>query len=159
MTTTILNTKIRKVENKIPEHAKYTTTPEFDKLAAENFAARIKKTDLVRKSDFDNKLTSFNRKITSIKTKYLEVQKKLNNLITKYYNFFLGRIYFISNDGSQNTFLYQPTLTTLELKKDKGIHYVPSCKLNGVYNSKLNPIYTAFLHSIKTFWIQIGNKT
>ena len=29
----------------------------------------------------------------------------------------LGRIFFTSNDGFQNTFTYQPTLDTLELKK------------------------------------------
>ena len=33
------------------------------------------------KTDFDKNLTSFNRKITSNKTKNLEVQKKLNSLI------------------------------------------------------------------------------
>ena len=40
------------------------------------------------KTDFDNKLTISNGKITSNKTKCLEVQKKLNNLITNDYNFF-----------------------------------------------------------------------
>ena len=55
---------------------KYITTPVFNKLTTENFAARLKQTNLVSKTDFDNKLTSFNRKITSNKTKYLEVQKK-----------------------------------------------------------------------------------
>ena len=54
------------------------------------------------KTDFDKKLTSFNRKITSNKTKYLEVQRKLNSLVTSDYNFFLGRTYFTINDGSQN---------------------------------------------------------
>ena len=54
------------------------------------------------KTDFDKKLTSFNRKITSNKTKYLEVQRKLNSLVTSDYNFFLGRMYFTVNDGSQN---------------------------------------------------------
>ena len=68
------------------------------------------------------------RNITSIKTKYLEVQKKLNSLITKDYNFFLGRIYFTSNDGSQNTFVYQPTIDTLELKTNKSTDYVLSWK-------------------------------
>ena len=33
------------------------------------------------KTHFDKNLTSFNRKITSNKTKNLEVQKKLNSLI------------------------------------------------------------------------------
>ena len=51
--------------------------------------ARLKQADLVNKTDFDNKLTSFNRQITSNKTKNLEVQKKLDSLITKDYNFFL----------------------------------------------------------------------
>ena len=71
------------------------------------------------KTDFDKKLANFNRKITPNKTKYSEVQKKLNSLITNYYNFFLGRMYFTSNDGSQNTFVYQQTLDTLESKKAK----------------------------------------
>ena len=55
--------------------------------------------------------------MTSNKTRYLEVQEKLNSRITKDYNVFLGRIYFTSNDGSQNMFFYQPTLDTLELKQ------------------------------------------
>ena len=32
----------------------------FNKLTAENFAARLKQTDLVNKADFDNNVTSFN---------------------------------------------------------------------------------------------------
>ena len=57
----------------------------------------------MNKTDFDNKLTRLNKRMTSNKAKHLEVQKKLNSLMTKYYNFFLGRIYFTSNDKSQNT--------------------------------------------------------
>ena len=69
------------------------------------------------KTDFDNKLTSFNRRITAKITKHLKVQEKLNSLITNDYNFFFGRIYFTSNDGSHNIFVYQQTLDTLELKE------------------------------------------
>ena len=87
MTTTILNTKISEVENKIPNHDKYITTPELNKLTLKKFTARLKEANLVTKTDFDKKLTSSNRKITSDKTKYLEVQKKLNSLITNNYNF------------------------------------------------------------------------
>ena len=87
VTTTILNTKIIEVENKIPDRAKYITTQESNRLTVENFAARLKHANLVRKTDIDNKLITFNRKITSNKTKYLEVQKKLNCLITKDYIF------------------------------------------------------------------------
>ena len=129
-------------QNKNPNHNKYISTPEFSKLTAKSFAARLKQADLVNKTDFDNKLTSFTRRITSNKAKHLEVQKKLDSLITKDYNFFLGRIYFTSNDGSQNTFVYQLTLDKLELKKDEGTDYVLSWKSNGACNSKLRPLYT-----------------
>ena len=42
MNKTVLNKKTNEVENKIPNHDKYITTPEFNKLAAENFTARLK---------------------------------------------------------------------------------------------------------------------
>ena len=119
MTTTVLNTKTGEVENKIPDNSKNITTQEFNKLTAENFAARLKQANLVSKTDFYNKLISFNKRITSNKTKHLEVQKNLNSLITKDYNFFLGRIFFAGNDKSQNTFVYETTLNTLELKETK----------------------------------------
>ena len=54
-----MNTKVGEVENKIPDHSKYVTAQECNKLTAENFAARLKQADLVNKTDFDNKLTSF----------------------------------------------------------------------------------------------------
>ena len=41
VTTTVLNRKINEVENKIPNHDKYITTSEFIKLTAESFAARL----------------------------------------------------------------------------------------------------------------------
>ena len=53
----------------------------LNKLTAENVAARLKQADVVNKTDFDNKLTRFNEQITSNKTKYVEVQKKLESLI------------------------------------------------------------------------------
>ena len=119
VTPSVLNTKISEVENKIPDYAKYIANQELNKSTAENFVARLTQANSVSKTDFDNKLISFNRKFTSNKRKYLEVLIKLNNLTTKYYNFLLGRMYFTSNDGSQITFVNQPTLDTLELKKDE----------------------------------------
>ena len=123
LTATVLNTKISEVESKLSDYSKYITTHEFDKLKAEIFGARLKQADLENKTDFYNKLTSFNRRITSNKTKHLEVQKKLNSLITNCNKFFFGRIYFTCNDRSQNTFVYQPTLDALELKKEKCTDY------------------------------------
>ena len=68
VTITVLNTKISEVGNKIPDNSKYIATQEFNKLTAENFAARLKQADLVNKTDFENNLTNFNRRITSNKT-------------------------------------------------------------------------------------------
>ena len=67
-------------------------------------------------------------------------------------------MYLKSNDGSQNTFVYQPTLDTLELKKGKGTDYTLSWKSKGVHNSKFKPLYTAFIHKIKLSGYTIGIK-
>ena len=110
--------KLLKLRITYLHNSKYISSEEFSKLTVENVKARLKEDDLVNKTDFDNKLTSFNWRITSNKTKHSEVQKELNDLITKAYNFFLGKIYSTSIDGSQNTFVYQPAVDALELKKD-----------------------------------------
>ena len=108
MTTTVFNTKISEVENKIPNHDKYITTSEFNKLTAENYATRLKQANLMTKTDFDKKLASFSKRITSNKTKYLAVKKKLISLITKYFNFFFNR------KGEWNFGNYYPRRTILE---------------------------------------------
>ena len=46
-------------------------------------------------------------------------------------------------------FVYQTTLNTLELKKDKGTDYDLSWKSKGIHTSKCKPLYTAFGYSIK----------
>ena len=58
------------------------------------------------KTDFDKKLIRFIEKLSQIKQNVKKFEKILNSLITKDYNFFLGRYCFTSNDGSQNTFVY-----------------------------------------------------
>ena len=77
------------VENKIPHHSKYITTPEFNKLTVENFAARLKQAnlatkgniaDFVKKADFDDKLKHLNKKVTSNKSKHLLVKTELKKL-------------------------------------------------------------------------------
>ena len=70
----------------------------------------------------------------------------------------MGRTYVTSNDGSQNKFIYQPGIDTLELNKDIGTEYVPSWKSKGVYNSKFKTLYTSFLHSIKLSVYKMGIK-
>ena len=62
--TSVLNTNTNEVENKIPDHTKYITTPEFNKLTAENIAARSKQ------ATFEKELINLNRKVTSIKQNF-----------------------------------------------------------------------------------------
>ena len=78
------NTKITEIEKKLTDHNhdKYITTPEFNKLNAENFSARLKQADLVTKTDFNAKLSSLNRKITSNKTRRLLIENELKKLKT-----------------------------------------------------------------------------
>ena len=113
-----MNTKISEVENKTPDNSEYITTQEFNKLTEINFAARLKQADSVKKeTDFDNKLTTFNKRISLRKQSICKFKKKKKkkkkSLITRDYNFSLDGIDFISNDGSQNTCIYQPTFDTL----------------------------------------------
>ena len=66
---------------------------------------------------------------------------------------------FTSNDWFQKIFFSQPTLDTLELKKDNGIDFVLL-----VWNKreriilKLKALYTSFLHSIKLSRYRMGIK-
>ena len=84
------NTKINEIEKKITDHNhdKYITTPEFNKLTSENFAARLKQANLasksdianfVNKTDFDNKL----KDVTSNKNELNELSKKVKAISTE----------------------------------------------------------------------------
>ena len=101
------DTKVNEIENKITDHNhdKYITTPVFNKLTAENFAARLAQANLVTKTDFDNKLPNLNRKITSNKTKHLFVEYELKKL--KFFDsiYFCGKSHF-EHDGTQNDLVF-----------------------------------------------------
>ena len=75
---------VTEVENKLynHNHDKYIDTPEFNKLAADVFNAKLAQTNLTTKTDFDAELSSFNKKITQNKTKHLLVENELNKLKT-----------------------------------------------------------------------------
>ena len=63
------NTKISEIEKKPTDHNhdKYVTTPEFNKLIGENFAARLKQANLVTKADSGDELKSLKYKINTKK--------------------------------------------------------------------------------------------
>ena len=70
------NTKITEIEKKFTDHNqdKYITTSEFNNLAADIFNARLAQVNLITKTDFDVKLSSLKRKITTNKSKNLLVE-------------------------------------------------------------------------------------
>ena len=90
------NTKITDVENKLNNHNhdKYIDTPEFNKLAADVFNARLAQANLITKTDFDAKLSNLNRKITQNKSKHLLVENELNKLKTFDSSYFVGKSHF-----------------------------------------------------------------
>ena len=65
------DTKISDLEKKLTDHNhdKYITTPEFNTLVAGVLNARLAQANL-KQTDFDAKLASLNRKITSNKSKH-----------------------------------------------------------------------------------------
>ena len=68
-------------------------------------------------------------------------------------------MYIISNDISQDLFVYQPTLATLGFKKKiKGTDYALSWKSREIYNFELKLLYSTFLHSMTLSRYRIGIK-
>ena len=61
-------------------HDKYIITPEFNTLAADVFNARLAQANLIKKTDFDAKMSSLNRKNTSNKSKHLLVENESKKL-------------------------------------------------------------------------------
>ena len=58
------DTNVNEIEKNITDqkHDKYITTSEFNKLTAENLAARLAQANLVTKTDFGKKMSSLNKK-------------------------------------------------------------------------------------------------
>ena len=112
------NTKITEIENRLIDHnrGKYITTPEFNRLTAENFAARLKQANLVTKTDFDDKLKSLNQKSNPDKTEHLLVENELRKLKTLDSSYFRDRNCF-EDDDTQNYLVFQPELKYFKREK------------------------------------------
>ena len=132
--------KINEIKNEITtnyDHDKYITTQEFNKITSENFTARLKQanlvkkndiTNFVKKTDFDDKQKKLNKKVFSNKTKHVEAEKKITDLTKKVvqisekaYDFLLGRMYFTGNDGFQNVLVFAPMLSSLVFGSNKKV--------------------------------------
>ena len=68
--------KLREIGKKLYDynHDKYITTQEFNKLTADNFAARLKQANLATKSDIDDIVK---------KTNFYEILKNLNKKLLR----------------------------------------------------------------------------
>ena len=91
------NTEVNEIEKKIADHShdKYNTTPEFNKLTAKNFAARLAQGNLVTKTNFEAKPSNLNKKVTLNKTKHLLVENELKKLKSFDLGYFIGKSRFI----------------------------------------------------------------
>ena len=101
------NLKITEIEKKVADNNddKNINTPQFNNFTADIFAARLAQANLITKTDFDIKLTSFNNKINSNKTKHLLVENEFKKLETFDSSYFRGKS-FIENDGAQNSLVF-----------------------------------------------------
>ena len=86
-----------------------------------------------------------------------ELSNKIKGILAKYYSYFLGRLYFTSNDGSQMMFVYQTTFTTNKYHNTR-TEYIISWRSKGLYTTKLAPINTDILHNIVYFNRKIALK-
>ena len=110
------NVKITEIENKLynHNHDKYITTPEFNTLAADVFNARLKRANLVTKTDFDNTVSILNNKIAANKTKMSLLKMRQKKLKTLDLSYFIGKSHF-EEDGTQNYLVFQPLIKYLKL--------------------------------------------
>ena len=76
-------------------------------MAANVFNARLWQASLITKTDFDAKLSSLNKTVTTNKTKHLLVENELNKLKTFDSGYFIGKSHF-EEDGMQNYLVFQP---------------------------------------------------
>ena len=78
------DTKISELEKKLTDqnYEKYITTPEFNALAIDVVIARLAQANLIRKKDFDPKLSRLDRKIIATKSKHSIIENKLKKLKT-----------------------------------------------------------------------------
>ena len=79
----------------------------MNKLVADVFNARIAQATLIAKTDFDDKLSNLNKRITSNKTKHILAENEFKKLKTFDSSYFIGKNYF-EEDGTQNYLAFQP---------------------------------------------------
>ena len=143
--------KVSELEKKLTvhNHDKYTTAPKFNTLAASVFNARLAQANLITKKDFDAKLSSLNRNITSNKSKHLLVQNELKMLKTFDSSYFICKSHF-EEDATQNYLVFHPMYRYFKMIDGVGNgSYIYYWKLRGMSDERINSIKTPN-HNITT---------
>ena len=92
------------------------------------------------KTDFEDKLSNLNRKITKNKTDYLLVQNELNKLKTFDLGHFIEKSHF-EEDGTQNYLVFQPIIKYFKVIANTD--YVSSWKSKGLSAETIKPTITS----------------
>ena len=95
---------------------------------------------MITKTDFDARLSGFNKKITSNKTKHLLVENELNKLKTFDSIYFIGKSHF-EEDGVENYLVFQPI--TRYFKVIGNTNMVSSWKSKGLSAETIKPPTTS----------------
>ena len=120
-------------------------------MAADVFNVRLAQASLVRNKDFDAKLSSLNRKITSNKTKHVLAENELKKLKNFDLNYFIGKSHF-EEDRRQNCLVLQPMYRYFKLNNNA--LYTLSWQSKGLSNENINPPHTRLSPLID----YVGNK-
>ena len=104
--------------------------------------------------DFDAKLLSLNRKITTNKIKNLLVENELNQLKTFDSSYFIGKSHF-EEEGTKNHLVFQPI--NRYFKVIANTDYFSSWKSKGLSTETIKPPTTPD-NSIKLLWHQNQSK-
>ena len=132
--------KISELEKKLTDHNhdKYITTPEFNTLAADAFNTRSAKTNLIKKADFNTRMSSIENKIAENKSKNVSIEDKLKKKLGE--NFILlllGNISLHGGDGSQAYLIFQPMY--MYFKLNANTKYISSWKSKGLSDESIKP--------------------
>ena len=106
---------------------------------------------MIRKTDFDDKLSNHNRKVTKNKTDNLLVQNELKKLKTFGLSYFIGKSHFEEEDGAPNYLIFQPLLRYFKLN-NKNSAFISSWKSRGLSDETIEPPSTSNISPIFDFY-------
>ena len=100
---------------------------------------------MVTKTDFDAKLSSLNKRVTTNKTKHLLIENELKKLKTFYLSYFIGKSHF-DEDGTQNHLVFQPLDRYFKLVTNT--LSILSWQSKGLSTEVIDLLLRVFLHQI-----------